>query len=282
MLEKLKIVAYRDERRQQEVKPSFEVQFNPNAYTRSYEVEFENQAGAGNTTGSAKFKRYKSQDCTLEFTLDGTGVSGEPLDVEERVQAFLKVTVQMNGDIHRPHFLVVSWGKLVLKCVLKSVNVNYTLFKPNGHPLRAKISAVFTQSIDEQLRTREEGKSSPDLTHLWRIQRGETLPAVAHRQYGDEQLYVEVARYNDLDHLRAFVAGQSLRLPPKDQLPLNRSQVGQTFLSAGRGDVPVAHRPAGLESPAHRQARKPALPGPSPLSMAAGPRELPTSAAGHA
>ena len=37
-----------------------------------------------------------------------------------------------------------------------------------------------------------------------------------------------------------------------------RSPVGQTFLSAGSGDFPVA-RPAGLESPANRQAGKPAL-----------------------
>ncbi len=57
---------------------------------------------------------------------------------------------------------------------------------------------------------------------------------------------------------------------------MNRSQVGQTFLSAGRGDVPVAHR-AGLESPAHRQAREPALPGSWPLRMAARPTELPGS-----
>ncbi len=217
-LEKLKIVAYKDEKRKSYV-GTFKAQFNPNAYTRSHEIEFETESGSGNTTGAAKFKRYKSQDYTIEFTLDGTGASGTTLEVEDEVQAFLKVTFEMNGDIHRPHFLIVSWGTLVLNCVLKSSSINYTLFKPDGHPLRAKISAVFSESIDEQLRTLEENKHSADLTRSWRVQRGETLDRIAFEHYGDEQRYADVARYNDLDHLRAFEAGQALRLPPKDQLP---------------------------------------------------------------
>ncbi len=40
---------------------------------------------------------------------------------------------------------------------------------------------------------------------------------------------------------------------------MNPSQVGQTFLSATFGGFPVAHSLAGLDSPAHRQAGKPAL-----------------------
>jgi hypothetical protein len=218
-LEKLTIVAYSDEQRTQEV-DTFEVQFNPSTYTHNYEIEFEEEAGAGNATGSAKFKRYKSQDYTIEFTLDGTGVSGESLEVQDEVESFLEIAGQMNGDIHRPNFLIVSWGKLALRCVLKSTSINYTLFKPGGSPLRAKISAVFSESIDEQLRAAEEGKSSPDLTRSWQVQRGENLPRIAHDHYGDETQYAAVASYNNLDHLRDFGPGQALRLPPKKELPV--------------------------------------------------------------
>ncbi len=41
--------------------------------------------------------------------------------------------------------------------------------------------------------------------------------------------------------------------------PAHGSAVGQTCLSASRGDFPVATAPAGLGSPENRQARKPAL-----------------------
>ena len=43
------------------------------------------------------------------------------------------------------------------------------------------------------------------------------------------------------------------------RLSVNRSLVGQTFLSAGSGDFPVARWNTGLESPVNRQAGKPAL-----------------------
>jgi nucleoside-diphosphate-sugar epimerase len=55
-----------------------------------------------------------------------------------------------------------------------------------------------------------------------------------------------------------------------ERLPTNQARVGQTFLSAGSGDFPVARTPAGLESPPNRQAGKPALPGTSPVSSAPG------------
>jgi iron(III) transport system substrate-binding protein len=45
----------------------------------------------------------------------------------------------------------------------------------------------------------------------------------------------------------------------REGLPVAMLPVGQTFLSAGAGDFPVAPTNAGLESPANRQAGKPAL-----------------------
>ncbi len=43
------------------------------------------------------------------------------------------------------------------------------------------------------------------------------------------------------------------------RLSMNRPLVGQTFLSAGSDDFPVARGNTGLESPVNRQAGKPAL-----------------------
>jgi iron(III) transport system substrate-binding protein len=45
----------------------------------------------------------------------------------------------------------------------------------------------------------------------------------------------------------------------REGLPVAMLPVGQTFLSAGAGDLPAARTNTGLESPVNRQARKPAL-----------------------
>jgi hypothetical protein len=220
-LEKLIIFSYRDEVRQGEPADTFALQFNPATFSRVFEIEFNQESGTGNTPGPAEFKRYKSQDYTVEFLIDGTGVSGgEPVDVAHTVATFLRITAEMDGEIHRPRFLKLIWGQhLALRCVLKSVTINYTLFKPDGSPLRAKLTAVFSESVDEQLRTAREDETSPDLTRVRILRQDETLPNIAYQHYGDAAEYARLARFNNLDDFRALVPGQSLALPPTEQLP---------------------------------------------------------------
>lgn len=221
-LEKLRIESYSDEARGQD-RRTFEVQFNPVSWTRAYEIEFEQQQGAGNTPGPSVFKRYKAQDYTFEFIFDATGVTDDvpfsSVPVAERVKQFLADCGQMDGEIHRPRYLIVNWGSAITRCVLKSASFNYTLFKPDGTPLRVKVSTVFSESLDEQLRVATENRNSPDLTRLHQVTQGETLPNLAWRFYGDAALYARVARFNDLGDFRAVRAGQFLRFPPLKLLP---------------------------------------------------------------
>ena len=72
-----------------------------------------------------------------------------------------------NGDIHRPNYLKVVWGTLQVKrCVLKSATIVYKMFKPDGVPLRAVITATFTDNSDDQTRVAITQDQSADLTHV--------------------------------------------------------------------------------------------------------------------
>lgn len=201
----------------------FSVQFNPSTYSRVYEIEYDQEAGTGNSGAPPRFGQIKPQDYTFELVFDGTGVDGFLIlgrkDVHEELEKFLNLCARMNGEIHRPNYLKVSWGDLILRCVLKSATIAYTLFKPDGKPLRAKVTAVFSESIPEEQRVAEVAPASPDLTHVRVLQRGETLPNLTNSIYGDPEEYAAVARFNDLDHFRALVPGTALRLPPAEDLP---------------------------------------------------------------
>ena len=59
----------------------FEVQYNPSAYARKYEIEWESNEADGNTDGNQRFKRIKPSDLTLNITIDGTGASGPAEDL---------------------------------------------------------------------------------------------------------------------------------------------------------------------------------------------------------
>ena len=195
----------------------FIVMFNPNTYKQKYEVEYQAAQGQGTTGSAQKFGKIKPQEYSFEFIIDGTGVSADKVEVADEIEHFLVVTGKNNGEIHRPHYLKISWGSLLSKCVLKSADVSYNLFKPDGKPLRAKINATFAENIDDTLRVAEEGNNSPDLTHVRIVKQGDSLPLMSHRIYGDSRYYLDVARVNNIANFRQLEVGQSIVFPPLDQ-----------------------------------------------------------------
>lgn len=214
-LQKLLIEAYSDVSfGEDKKKDSFTVLFNPATYQQKYEVKYVEKKGQGTTGTPQKLGEIKPQDYNFEFLFDGTGASGPKIEVHKKIEEFLKITGKMDGDEHRPNYLKIIWGKLLVKCVLKSAQITYTLFKPDGSPMRAKVAAVFSEAIEETLRVAKEGKNSPDLTHLRQVVEGDNLPLMVNRIYGDPCYYLAVARYNNLPATRRLHAGQQLAFPP--------------------------------------------------------------------
>jgi len=137
--------------------------------------------------------------------------------VADEIEHFLVVTGKNNGDIHRPHYLKISWGSLISKCVLKSADISYNLFRPDGKPLRAKVTATFAENIDDTLRVAEEGNNSPDLTHVRTVHQGDTLPLMTYRIYGDSKYYLAVAKANNITNFRELEVGRAIYFPPLNQ-----------------------------------------------------------------
>src|SRR5574343_713952 len=200
-------------------KPPFEfaAYVNPAELTLSTEVEYDAAQGSGTTNSRMEFKKIKPGDLSLTFFLDGTGASGRPLDVQDAVERFQRVT-GYNGKIHRTNYLVVAWGTLQIKrCVLKSASIAYKLFRPDGVPLRAVISATFTENSDDQTRVAIAQDQSPDLTHRRIVKAGDQLPALCQAYYGDPRLYLRVAEANGLDDFRDLKPGTALYFPPLEK-----------------------------------------------------------------
>ena len=213
-LKKMVIEAYKEADYSGSPAQTFTVMFNPNTYTQKYEVEYEERQGQGDTSSPQVFGNIKPQEYTFEFIFDGTGAAAEAVEVQQVVDDFLTVTGKHDGEIHRPLYLKLTWGSLVSKCVLKSAEVTYTLFKPDGYPLRAKVKATFAENVEDTLRVAEERKSSPDLTHVHTVGRGDHLSLLAQRYYGDPRYYLQVAAFNELTNYRRLEVGQELLFPP--------------------------------------------------------------------
>jgi len=195
----------------------FSAYVNPSEITLGYEVQFCDETGAGTTGSRMDFNKVKPGDLSLSFFIDGTGANGRQADVQEEIAKFQTVT-GYSGKIHRTTYLEVAWGTLrVKRCVLKSASIAYKVFRADGVPLRAVISAAFTDNSDDATRVAIAQDSSADLTHVRLVKAGDTLPGLCEQIYAEPRMYPEVARANGLDNFRALQPGMRLRFPPLEK-----------------------------------------------------------------
>ena len=101
--------------------------------------------------------------------------------------------------------------------MLKSASIAYKLFKPDGVPLRAVITATFTDNSDDQTRVALAQDKSPDLTHVRMVKAGDNLPAMCYSIYGDPRYYLEVARANRIDNFCKLAPGTKIFFPPLEK-----------------------------------------------------------------
>ncbi|HEY0406172.1 MAG TPA: hypothetical protein VGC89_10615 [Pyrinomonadaceae bacterium] len=226
-LEKMTITAYEDSKFKKKVSSvplnPMQVFINPDKYTHSYNIDYKNRQAQGSNGPSPIFNKYMSDTVNFELVFDGTGVvpnaiPGTPPQsgdtVEKQIGNLRSLVFTFNGNIHRPNFLALTWGTLLFKCVLKTLNLNYTLFMPDGKPLRARATAHFLGFNDEVELALQAQKTSPDLTHIRMVKAGDTLPLMCFDIYGSSLYYTQVAEFNHLNDFRNLVPGTQLVFPP--------------------------------------------------------------------
>jgi nucleoid-associated protein YgaU len=197
---------------------SLEFQFNPSELKVSKGVNW----AAGKTPPARnapdlKFGGGKSATFDLKFTFD-TSQGGFTRDVRTYTQELLKL-VMVHGPIDDrdpPPCVQFQWGKLALfRAVVTDVTITYTLFDPDGTPVRADATVNLTQQDDSDdfpgltnPTTRTEARK----THLVRV--GERLDVIAYQEYGSAAHWRHLAEANGLADPRALTPGQILIIPP--------------------------------------------------------------------
>ena len=219
-LTKLKIKAYKDEKFSQEVaNGDFDTLLNPETYRIRYQISQNETQAQGTSSSAPRFNRTAPEDLELDFIFDRSGVikgneddSGE--GIINDIDKFKKVILDYNGDQHKPNYLIITWGSLLFKGSLNSMDLTYKLFKPDGTPIRATARARFKGFIEDNLRVARENNNSPDLTHIRMVNEGDSLSLMTFRIYGDSKYYLEVAKANKLVNFRKLTPGQEIFFPP--------------------------------------------------------------------
>ncbi|MEN8132590.1 MAG: peptidoglycan-binding protein [Pseudomonadota bacterium] len=199
---------------------SFEVMLNPSSYSHAYSIGYNKKEALGQLGSDTKFSGIRPEKVNFDIVIDGTGVVNPPSggndspDVKTQVEQLTKIVYQYDGSNHEPNHVRLLWGSLIFFGRLDSMSVDYTLFKPTGEPLRAKIKLAFSGFMSKEEEALRANRSSPDLSHLIEVKAGDTLPMLCYRVYKDCSYYLEVARINNITNFRAIKPGSTLHFPP--------------------------------------------------------------------
>jgi len=227
---KMKFTSYPDDkfdaaRKRDGEDVSYSVMINPSSIKRSLVIKYVEEQPKGSDSSDMKYKSTSPESWSFDFIIDGTGLSSASSDgketrdddheiVKREIEQFLDIVYYLDGNIHRPFFVIIEYSGLRFQCVLSNVDIHYSLFYPDGMPLRAKLSCVFQKAVNKEQAAIEEAKESPDMTHLRVLKEGEPLISKVYDIYKNIDYYGEVARKNDLNNFRKIARGTQLRFPP--------------------------------------------------------------------
>lgn len=220
----------------------YPVQFNPK------ELSFEKQAQIaeinipGLDAPIQQFIRGNAEKLTLELFCDTTddGMGANARSVTQETDKYYQL-IKIIPDRHAPPVVTFYWnpkfpgdslyGEWInegahqvgrqagnqkrngFTGVVESVRQKFTLFSPEGVPLRATVTLVLREykPIEQQLG--ELGLNSPDRTHSHVLAVGETLSAVAGRYYQLSGEWRRIAETNDIEDPRRLETGRVLAIP---------------------------------------------------------------------
>jgi hypothetical protein len=197
-----------------------DVQFNPTEYTLSKGAQIAEIGIYGIDSPILQFVRGQNQRLTLDLYFDTSrgGLDESAADVTDLTEPFFQL-VNMQPATHAPPRIQFTWGLgLSFKAIVECVQQKFTLFNPNGVPLRATLSMVFREykTLEDQLA--ELKLKSADHTKVHVVRRGETLSAIATEQYGDPAQWRAIADFNpEVANPRRPAPGTLLVIPPLEE-----------------------------------------------------------------
>ncbi|MGP1666506.1 MAG: CIS tube protein, partial [Rhodanobacter sp.] len=128
---------------------SISLMINPSELSLKRKTEFSRCVPMGDAGSGRNFSRMQPDTLNFVTVFDGTGAvplspgSSVPSEVEDQLEALNKIVYAYDGKHHQPDVVQILWGTLVFSGRLTSLDINYTLFRPSGAPLRAKVSMSF-------------------------------------------------------------------------------------------------------------------------------------------
>jgi len=133
-----------------------------------------------------------------------------------KIPGVAKGLMDIDSDTHAPPVCLFVWGSFFFQCVIDRVSKRFTMFLPEGFPVRATLSVTLKEYREVDIQVKEWDLQSSDITKRWEVTRGDGLWLIASKEYGDPADWRLVAKANEIDNPRLLTAGRRLLIPTKE------------------------------------------------------------------
>jgi Contractile injection system tube protein/LysM domain len=183
--------------------------FNPTSYTMIKKNNIQPQQIPGLESPIVQY--VCGSQCTLNMKLFFDTYE-EQTDVSVRTDAVYKL-LDIVKSTHAAPICDIRWGGFHFKGVLESVSGEFSLFLPNGTPVRANLTVNFIEWRDVHSLVQVNPKESADHQKNRWVKSGERLDGIAGEEYENPAQWRMIAEANNLEDPRQLQPGQHIVIP---------------------------------------------------------------------
>jgi nucleoid-associated protein YgaU len=208
------------------------VLFNPEEYTINKDINYAQSAIPGLSGPILQFVNGNMSTLEMELLVDTLEAHEEgPTRTQagEDVRNLTgKITdlMAISSTTHAPPVLIFTWGSLSFTCVLARCSQKFIMFRPDGTPVRARLTVAFNEYLDPEREAKLVNRLTADYSKRVIVLQGDTLSRIAARLYQDPRLWRPIAIQNKIADPRQIRPGQQLLVP---SLPFIDPQSGERF-----------------------------------------------------
>ena len=214
-------------------------QFNPTqihfSKSTTWSSGADKEAGSGQqnqpkrNVPTSEFNGGGAQSLSMDLLFDTTEDSRDVREYTDFLMSLTLINPKALDKNSRPPLVKFVWGEfsslvpfspfstqsmLSFTAYVQGVDVTFTMFLPNGRPVRAEAKVTFTAQKDEEVLPFQNPTSRTENRTMRIVMPGETLDYIAYSEYGDPAAWRHIAQTNQLLDPKGLKAGQVLKITP--------------------------------------------------------------------
>ena len=195
-----------------------ECMFNPTEYRLTQTLNVSRNRTPAKDGGTPQFSGTNAMTLTTQLFFDDFGSAQG--DVTPKISTLLGWTHPTSASIGKkkpcPPTVAFRWGGnpqlSTLSGFLKSVVVNYTIFRKDGTPVQAKVD-ITIEGQPETIGGQNPTSHSINSRRVHTMIDGDTLQSVAYAELGKAAYWRAIAELNGIDDPQRVAAGTTLLIP---------------------------------------------------------------------